>query len=95
MAGLAIGCLISFAGFQGEMFSVCQSGLQFSLQTEDYMPFLAPVISRISGGVFDHPDSYFSEGLGSPHRYAIFAEMLGRRDLSPVGGDEGEATHHH
>jgi hypothetical protein len=44
VAGLAVGCLITVTGFQGEMSSVGEDGFQFSLQTKDYMPFLAPVI---------------------------------------------------
>jgi len=77
------------------MSSVGEDGFQFSLQTKDYMPFRASVICRISGRVFHHPDSYFSEGLRSPQRHAILARMLRRRHLSPVGGDEGKPTHLH
>ena len=77
------------------MSSVGEDGFQFSLQTKDYMPFRAPVICRISGRVFHHPDWYFSEGLRSPQRHAILARMLRRRHLSPVGGDEGKPTHLH
>lgn len=79
-----IGDLIANAGDEDKQTSVRQFRFQAPLKTQQNMPFFAPVVSRIAGGIFHHPHPNIAEVLGAPQRLTCNTGMLGGFDVVPI-----------
>src|SRR5689334_21927903 len=64
--------------------SVAKLVQELSLDDEEDMPPLAPMIGDIPGRIFDDPRADVSYLHGAPRRNARLAAVLGRRDARPV-----------
>ena len=54
------------------------------------MAFLAPMVSLVTGGVFNHSESEAGELEGLPVGHAGVARVFGFGNRGPVGGLEGD-----
>jgi len=70
---------------QGEAMAVSQLGFKLAFQAQDDVPFGAPVVGAVSGGVFHHAHANVSHGLRAPERETGLSRMLGSRNLAPIG----------
>jgi hypothetical protein len=78
----AIRDLIAHARRECEHAAVSQCGAEFAFETQQYMPFLAPVIGEITRRVLDHPHAEFAEPLGAP---ACSVRAIADQSVVPKG----------
>ncbi len=95
MGRFSIRNLITLAGSQIEASAVGEGRFEFSFYTKKDMPLGTPMAGGVAGRVFDHADANLAESLRAPEGDAGVSGMLGRRDPSPVGDGQREATHLH
>src|SRR5438067_5034291 len=80
----AVGHLVAHAGSETEGSSVAQLRLELSLEAENDVALLAPVVSPVPGGILHHSDTGGAELARVPSRDAGSAAVLGRRNGEPV-----------
>jgi hypothetical protein len=58
--------LIAHPWFENEHSAIFELGVQLAFKTQEDVSFHAPVISKVAGRIFNHPDTDAIEVLGSP-----------------------------
>jgi hypothetical protein len=61
-----VGDLIAHAWFENELPTVLELGVQLALETQENVPFHAPVVSQVTRRILDHADADAAEVLGTP-----------------------------
>ena len=87
--------LITHTGTQREATSVLQFGMQFALETQEDVPFAAPMIGKVAGRVLDDAYANGTELTSAPVGNATLTGMLRGLDLGPVGRPEGNVGDAH
>jgi hypothetical protein len=91
----AIGDLVAHAGGEDVRCAVSELGVQFPGEAEEDVPFVAPVIGAVAGGVFDHAHTDVAKLARAPRGGAVFACVRGGGDGGPVGDAEGDVGEVH
>lgn len=95
MRRVAVAHVIALPRLQAELRPVFETNIQRSAETQNYVPFGAPVISGISSGMFHHANANVSEVLRAPCGDSTVSSMFGGRHLRPVGNGHGRSRHLH
>ena len=95
MRRYSVGHLVAHPGPEHEGPPVGELGVQLTLETEENVPLLAPVIREIAGRVVDHPDAHVAQLPRAPVRDAGVPRMLHGGKLAPVGRLERDVADLH
>ena|SRR5271167_3349205 len=87
--------LVAHARAKREGTAIAQFGIEYAFQHVRHVPAVAPVIGKISGGIFDHPDPNVADVQGTPERLTAFAGMRGGVDLALIGDGERQRGNLH
>src|SRR5438128_9570648 len=91
--------LIAHSRGQYELSPVFEGGFQLTLHTKQNMPFVTPMVCKVTRAVLHHahpnPIRLVAEDPGSPIGHPSFSRMLCPFDLSPVGDTKSERIHLH
>jgi hypothetical protein len=91
----AVRDLVAHAGREREGAAILEVGGQFTVDAEQDVAFLAPVVGLVARRIVDHPHANVAELARPPRCGARLARMHGRRDRAPVGRSERDAGHLH
>ena len=78
--------LVTHAGREPDDPAVLKLCLELARKTQQDMSLAAPVIGKISSGIFDHADTHIAKLLHSRCGSTGVAGTCGARDRLPVGG---------
>src|SRR4029453_6105351 len=95
MGGCAVGDLVALALRQDHGAAVGQLGVQFAIQHQQHMAFLAPVVGQIARRVLDDAHTDVVEIARAPVGLAGLAGMLGALHAFPVGRAKRYVEHQH
>ena len=70
--------LIAHAGAELKATAIVELGLESASETEENVPFLAPMVGAVARRVLNHPDANRTEFAGTPAGSAGFAGILNR-----------------
>ena len=87
--------LIAHAGPELKATAIVELGLESASETEENVPFLAPMVGAVARRVLNHPDANRTEFAGTPAGSAGFAGILNRGDRGPIGGTKREVANLH
>jgi hypothetical protein len=87
--------LVTHARSQHKYAPVFEFSLEFARNTQQNMPFTAPVIGKITSRVFDQPHPNASKISSSPESRARDARVFGGGNGCPIGCAEGDVGHVH
>ena len=95
MSRLAVSNLIAQPWSEHKALPVSQPSFQFTFQTENHVPFRAPMIGLVSRRILDHAHADITKVMGSPNGNAGISRMLRRRGLAPIGDRKRGIRHSH
>src|ERR1700722_4080309 len=87
--------LVAYARAKREGAAVAQFGIEHAFQHVKHVPAVAPVIGKISGRIFDHPDPNVADVQGTPERLTAFTGMCGDGNLAPIRDGERQRWNFH
>ena len=87
--------LISHSGTECEYTTILKFGLHFTFQTQNDMPFAAPVIGQVTCRVLDLANTDGTEHQGLPDGLAGVPLMNRFLDGIPLGGVKGMGGYFH
>jgi hypothetical protein len=77
--------LITHAGAKNLYPAIFEHCVQLAFDAKKHVALVAPVIRKVSGGVFHNPDANTGEVPGAPVCYAVFTGVSDRFYSGPVG----------
>src|SRR5215475_14304560 len=87
--------LVRHAGFENELPTICELGVQLTFKTQKDVPFDTPVVSQVAGRVLDHADPDASKVTSTPGGSSGFALVLGPFYRRPIGRGKRNISHSH
>lgn len=90
-----IGDLVTHPRRQREDAAIREFGAQLAFETQQDMPFAAPVICEIASRILDHAHADIAELSRTPARETLFTAVFRLVNLRPVGRAEGKCVDLH
>jgi len=87
--------LIAHAGSKLNAATIAQFGVESAGETQENVPFLAPMVRAVIGRVLHHANPNRAELACAPVRRAGFTGMLRRGDRRPVGDTKWDVSDLH
>src|SRR5688572_25009632 len=88
----AVGDLVAAPGGEPVGPAVAELGDELTLEHEQHVAALAPVVGDVAWRVLHHPYAHLAELKRAPPSHTLQAEMLGDRQLIPARQGEREAV---